>query len=118
MVEQIALAEPIVIPVKEETVLTKAWFRQIIINTPGPIHPASIVAEYGPWSGDVSKDAVWRDGQGNDLAERLVIDDLWAYRAAVPELNAAYQAIITAIPAVFAYQQQQQQAAAEEEQPQ
>jgi hypothetical protein len=100
--------EPTVIPAIPAKTLPSLWFRQFIMNIPSPTMAAPMTCEYGPWSGDPIEDPVWRDGQGNDLAQRLVIPDIWTMRAAVPSFDAAYRAFITAIPEVMAYLAEQE----------
>ena len=106
--------EPTVIPAVPEKQLPALWFRQFIMNIPSPTMPAPMTCEYGPWSGDLTEDPVWRDRNGNDLAKQLVIPDIWAMRAAVPSFDAAYRAFLTAIPEVMAYMAEQERLEAEE----
>lgn len=94
--------EKLVIPAKQEVVLDKLWIRQIIISTPSPLAEGSVRIEYGPWSGDMSKDAVWRDANGADTAKCLQLNDLYQTMVQCPELKAAFDAILASVAPVQA----------------
>lgn len=89
--------EKLILPAQQEVVLDKLWIRQIIINTPSPLAEGSVRIEYGPWSGDMSKDAVWRDINGNDTAKFLQLNDLYQTMIQCPELKTAFDAILAAM---------------------
>lgn len=90
-------SDKIVIPAKQEVVLDKLWIRQIIINTPSPLSEGSVHIEYGPWSGDMTQDAVWRDADGKDTAKIIHLNDLYQTMVQCPELKAAFDAILAAM---------------------
>lgn len=95
------------IPAKNAVVLDKLWIKQIIIQTPSPLKEGSIVLEYGPWDGDMQHDAVWRNTSGEDVTKRIQLSTLYASMMEVPELYAAFNAILDAVKPLEAYVAQQ-----------
>jgi hypothetical protein len=91
------------IPAKEAVVLDKLWIKQIIIQTPSPLTEGSVVLEYGPWDGNMQHDAVWRNASGEDVTKRIQLSTLYASMMEVPELNAAFNAILDTVKPLEAY---------------
>lgn len=96
-------SEVVTIPARKEVVLDKLWIRSIVIQTPSPLTEGAITLEYGVWSGDRTADAVWRDGDGNDIAKTIAIPDIYATMAECPELYTVFAAIIGSIKPMEAY---------------
>lgn len=96
-------ADILTLPAKTEAVLDKLWIRQILIQTPSPLHEGSVTLEYGPWSGDMTQDAVWRNENLEDISKRIQLNEMYATLALVPELNAAFDAILDAVKPIEAY---------------
>jgi hypothetical protein len=89
--------EKLTIPATQEKILDKLWIRQIIIQTPSPLVEGSVKMEYGPWSGNMAEDAVWRDVDGNDITKFISINNLYSTMIECPELKFAFDAILSAI---------------------
>ena len=108
--------DKVVIPAKQEVVLDKLWIKQIVIQTPSPLAEGSIVLEYGPWDGDMQHDAVWRNASGEDITKRVQLSTLYASMMELPELYAAFDAILDAVKPLEAYiaQKEAQKEAVEE----
>lgn len=96
-------ANIVTLPAKAEVTLDKLWIRQIIIQTPSPLAEGSIRLEYGPWSGDMQQDAVWRNANGEDIAKIISLSDMYATMMEVPELYAAFDAILDAVKPIEKY---------------
>lgn len=110
-------ASPVTIPPVEAKTLPYIWIRECVIRTPSPLHldQATATAEYGPWSGDMTQDAVWRDAQLNDLAKRVHIANLYDFADAVPSMKVAMAAVRQAIADAINYQIEQERIRLEEE---
>jgi hypothetical protein len=94
--------EVVTIPPTPEVVADKLWMTQLIIRTPGPIDPNSLVLEYQPWTGGVES-PIRRTGDGTDTTKTISISDLFTVVAEVPEMALAMEAILAAIPALLSY---------------
>jgi len=99
----LSLDKSITIASKPEVVLEKLWIRQIVISTPSPLMEGSILLEYGPWSGDITKDAVWRNSDGEDITKKIELSTLYGAMLEVPELMIAFNAILDALKPVESY---------------
>ena len=102
----IELPTPVEIPETRPQVLNYIWIRQIVITTPSPLHldKSVAVAEYGPWSGDPDKDAVWRDDHGNDIAKQIKLDNIYSYAEVLPSVKAALSAMRSAVADMIRYE--------------
>lgn len=93
----------VTLPATASVTLDKLWIRQIIIQTPSPLAEGSVRVEYGPWSGDMTKDPIWRNSAGEDIVKVISLSDMYATLALVPELNTAFNAILDAVKPVEKY---------------
>lgn len=93
----------VTLPAKEEVTLDKLWIKQILIHTPSPLSEGHVRLEYGPWSGDPTQDAVWRNDKGEDMTKYIYLNDLFATLSQIPELNTAFNAIVNAVKPIQQY---------------
>ena len=110
--------ETVVLPPVDTKTLEYIWIRQIIITTPSPLHldQSMAVAEYGPWSGDMAEDAVWRDRNLNDLAKTVRETNIYELAEKLPSVKTAMSAIRVAVADIINYQiEEAAKAAAEAE---
>jgi len=105
--------ETVVLPPVDTKTLEYIWIRQIIITTPSPLHldQSMAVAEYGPWSGNMSEDAVWRDRDLNDLAKTVREVNIYALAEVLPSVKTAMAAMRVAVADIINYQIEQAAAA-------
>lgn len=101
-------------PAKEEVILDKLWIRQILIQTPSPLAEGQVRLDYGPWSGNMQDDAVWRNDKGEDMTKYITLNELYATLSQIPELNTAFNAILDAVKPIQKYLEDKAAAAAAE----
>lgn len=80
------------VPAKTADVM---WIQTIVIRAPSPTSEASIALEFVPMTRD--GELVCRDAEGNDTAKRLETPTLFADMQQIPELAAAFAAIMAAV---------------------
>ena len=93
--------EAVTIAPQPAIVATKLWMTQLVIRTPGPADPNSLLLEYQPWAGGV--EAPIRRNGGADTTKSIIIEDVFGVAEKVPEMAVAMQAILQAIPALLQY---------------
>lgn len=93
----------VTLPAKEEVILDKLWIRQILIQTPSPLAEGQVRLDYGPWSGNMQDDAVWRNDKGEDMTKYITLNELYATLSQIPELNTAFNAILDAVKPIQKY---------------
>lgn len=94
----IPVDEVVSIPAKQAVVADKLWVTQLVILTPTPGGPTQAILEYRPWAGE-GTDPIGQDADGNDVAKRVVLNNVFEVAAKVPQIGFAMQAILNAVPA-------------------
>jgi hypothetical protein len=94
----VPLNNPLVIPERAAKVATLRWIKSIAITCPNPQSEGRIVVEFVPMT--ESGEIIEKNDAGQSLVGVIQTDSLFADLANVPELQAAMDAILAAIPAV------------------
>ena len=94
----VPLNNPLVIPERAAKVATLRWIKSIAITCPNPQSEGRIVVEFVPMT--ESGEIIEKNDAGQSLVGVIQTDSVFADLANVPELQAAMDAILAAIPAV------------------
>lgn len=94
--------QPLVIPPRAPKVATLRWIKSIAITCPDPQSEGGIVVEFVPMTDD--GELIEKNDAGESVVGIIQTHALFADLQRIPELQAAMSAILTAIPAVEAYQ--------------
>lgn len=91
----IPLQEMVILPAKAEVVAPLKWLTAIAITTPAPGQPGVLVIEYRPMT--ETGQIIYTDVQGRDTKQVIHVSDLYALKDTVPELAAAFAAVLLAV---------------------
>jgi hypothetical protein len=87
--------EVVVIPATEEKTGNLKWLTAITVVTPSPQEEGKFVVEYRPMT--ATGEIIYTDAAGKDTTRTITVTDLYSFKKQVPELDAAFHAVLACV---------------------
>lgn len=88
-------AEVVALPATEAKVASLKWLTSIAVVTPSPREEGRFLIEYRPMT--ESGEVIYSDAEGKDTTRTISVSNLYAFKKEVPELDAAFQAVLSCV---------------------
>jgi hypothetical protein len=88
-------AEVVTIPATEEKKGQLKWITSITVVTPSPKEEGRFLIEYRPMTS--AGEILYNDAEGKDTTRIISVNNLYAFKDQIPELNAAFAAVLSCV---------------------
>jgi hypothetical protein len=88
-------SEVITIPATAEKRGELKWITSITVVTPSPKEEGRFLIEYRPMT--ATGEILYNDAEGKDTTRTITVNNLYAFKESVPELNAAFGAVLACV---------------------
>jgi hypothetical protein len=93
-------SEVVTLPATAEKRASLKWLTAITVVTPSPQEEGRFLVEYRPMT--ESGEILYNDAEGKDTTRSISVTNLYAFKKEVPELEAAFAAVLACVNPVEA----------------